>query len=279
MRPSNADAVVRELVATASIEIIPMKGSDLAFDLVPAGSTLTVTCSSKFGLERTLAYTEAARLAGFTAVPHIAARQVSGRSELAELLRRLAEAGVDNVYVIGGDADTPRGEYASAAELLADLAGLDHGLREIGVACYPEGHPAIPDDVLFDDLCRKQPLATYMVSQMCFDVDAIVRWLGGVRARGIALPLRLGVAAPISVRRLAELSVRIGVGSSLRYLSKQHSMVRNLVLGGAYRPEQLLGRIATDPAYPDLGIGGVHLFSFNQVAATVDWQQRIAAAA
>ena len=43
----------------------------------------------------------------------------------------------------------------------------------MGVAGYPEGHPAIPEEQLIDALLAKQEHATHVTTQMTFDGDAI----------------------------------------------------------------------------------------------------------
>jgi methylenetetrahydrofolate reductase (NADPH) len=266
---------VESLVREADIEVIPLRGVDEKLTVVPAGTTLTITCSAKFGLERTLAYTALAVKAGYRVVPHLAARQVADVAALRDFTGRLDDLGVTGLYVVGGDAPEPAGAYRSAAELLEDLASIHHGMTTIGVACYPEGHPAISDASLLEALQRKQPFASYMVSQLCFDHRAITGWLRKVRAAGIALPLHVGLAAPLKTRKLVELSLRIGVGSSIRYLTKQHGFVGNVLRGRSYAPEQLLYQIGDDLSSDELAIERLHLFSFNQIAPTVDWQARI----
>jgi methylenetetrahydrofolate reductase (NADPH) len=272
-------AVVHSLIRAANIEVIPLKGAEVKVRALPSGTTVTITCSPKFGLERTLEHVESAARAGYPVVPHLAARQVTDKAELRAFVERVGAAGVTDLYVIGGDADEPAGRYASAADLLRDLAELDHPLERIGVGCYPEGHPKISDAALFEALQEKQQYADYMVSQLCFEVGALVGWLSRARAAGIRLPLRVGLAAPMSTRKLAELSLKIGVGASVRYLTKQHGLVGNLLRGTSYRPQDLLSDI--DPAIlgDPSNVEGVHLFSFNQIDATVDWQQQIEGAA
>ena len=103
-------------------------------------------------------------------------------------------------------------------------------------------------------LRTKQPLANYMVSQLCFDVEALRTWLRKTRSLGINLPLHLGLAAPMNARKLVELSVQIGVGSSLRYLSKQHGVIGHLFRGNSYRPETLLQRLGADLTSPEFNI-------------------------
>ncbi|MTD57279.1 methylenetetrahydrofolate reductase [Amycolatopsis pithecellobii] len=270
---------VAELVQAAHIEVIPLLGSEEAMLGAPPAVPITITCSPKFGLERTLLFTEIAAAAGRRVIPHLAARQVRDETMLREILDRLGAAGVPELFVIGGDATEPAGTYAGSAELLEAMSGLPHGISRIGVGCYPEGHPAIPDDRLLADLLHKQKYAGYMVSQLCFDATALLRWISSIRAAGVTLPLRIGVAGPVQMRKLIELSMRIGVGSSVRYLTKQHGLLGQLFRGSAYRPERLLARIFDGTSVTSSGIEGLHVFSFNQLALAAGWQRRIAASA
>jgi methylenetetrahydrofolate reductase (NADPH) len=275
--PGGISPQARALVLGAKIEIIPTASFARLLADVPAGATLTITCSPKFGVERTLAAAERAAGAGYHVVPHLAARQVTGEAELQQIAGRLNDAGVRDLYVIGGDAQAPAGSFREAAELLDALGGIQHRFTKIGVACYPEGHPLIPDRKLLDALRRKQPAAHYMVNQICFDVGALLGWLRAARAAGITLPLHLGLAAPLQVRKLVELSLKIGVGASLRFLTKQHGLVGQVLRGTAYQPEQLLLALCAElQTEPELTIERLHMFSFNQVAATVEWQRRTA---
>ena len=274
----DVDAAVRQLVETARIEVIPLKGADARMVTIPASTTVTVTISPKFGLERTLDHTAAAAKLGHRVVPHLAARQLADEAQLRDVLHRLDELGVSDLYVIGGDADPPAGIYSEAADVLEAMTHIDHGITSIGVGCYPEGHPKISDEALAEALVRKQPYADYMVSQLCFDAEAAVSWLERTRSLGVTLPLHIGLAAPMNTRKLAELSLRIGVGSSLRYLTKQHGILSNLLFGSDYRPEKLLHALGAKLLDADLAIEGIHLFSFNQIEATVAWQQRLTGA-
>jgi methylenetetrahydrofolate reductase (NADPH) len=64
------------------------------------------------------------------------------------------------------------------------------------------------------------------------------------------------------------------VGQSLRYLAEQHGMVGKL-MGRTYEPHRLLETITLDPRSAGLDTDGIHVFSFNQVAETVQWQKRL----
>ena len=255
-----------QLMATATVEIIPLKGAQDQVCAAPADAAVTITCSPRFGLERTLEFCALAAGSGRRVVPHLAARMVTSRRALTDFVSRVEDLGVTDLYVIGGDGEAPAGPYSEASQVLEDLRERDHALTRLGVGCYPEGHPRVESDELWAALERKQQLATYMVSQMCFDAAVVRDWLAQARQRGISLPLRAGVAGPLKVARLAELSLKIGVGQSLRYLSKQHGLVGNVLRGRAYDPGPFVSAVAGTA-----GLEGLHVFSFNQVPRYVAW--------
>jgi methylenetetrahydrofolate reductase (NADPH) len=273
-RPA-AETAVRTLIGDADIEVIPLRSADEKLKAIPEGSTVTMTTSAKLGLDRTLAFAERAVRAGYNVVPHLAARQLTGEEGLRRFIGRLGELGISQLYLIGGDATPPAGPYDSSLQVLEAIQHMDHGLGRIGVACYPEGHPKISDAALSEALCAKQPYAAYMVSQLCFNPEVLVSWLRRVRGEGITLPLHIGLAAPMQVTKLIKLGPQIGVGSSVRYLAKQHGFIGNVLKGGAYQPETLLLQMGSALTEPELGIEGLHVFSFNQVEETAQWQRKI----
>jgi methylenetetrahydrofolate reductase (NADPH) len=270
VRDGRVDQSAR-LLARPRYEVIPVRGIEEKIAALPPGSLVTVTASPAQGLARTMEVAERLRAAGHEVVPHLAARMLRGRQQLEETIRRCAEAGVTEVFVVGGDASPPAGIYTSAGDLLEDLAGLEHPFARIGIGGYPEGHPLIDDDRLFDALLRKQPLATHIVTQLCFEPAALAAWLRQARAAGITLPVIAGLPGVVERRRLAEISLKTGVGASLRYLRKNRGNLMKLARTRRYDPTPLLRSIA---ALEDARtIAGIHLFTFNQLEATVAWVQ------
>ena len=87
------------------------------------------------------------------------------------------------------------------------------------------------------------------------------------------MPVHLGVPGVIDKTKLMTMGVRLGVGTSLRYLSKNRKAIGKMMTQRAYQPDQLLRPLADDLV--DLGIDGIHLYTFNQVAATEAWRQRV----
>ena len=155
---------------------------------------------------------------------------------------------------------------------MADLGGLP---SEVGIGCYPQGHPSIPDDALLQALRDKAPFASYMATQMCFDPKAIVSFLAARRAEGIALPVKIGVAGVAEIPKLISISARIGVKDASKFLMKNVRFVGALLRsGGVYRPTKLVRDLAPMIADPAAAILGLHVYTFNNVPATLDWRDQ-----
>ena len=256
-------------------EVIPVQGIEKRVAMLPYGATVTVTASPKQGLDRTLDVSTALAARGFRVVPHLAARMVTGRGHLERIVQRLDGRDIHEVFVVGGDADPPAGQFTDAGDLLEELAGLSHPFARIGIGGYPEGHPVIADERLLEALRRKQPYASHLVTQLCFDADALAAWVAGIREAGIDLPVIVGLPGVVERRRLAEISLKAGVGASLSYLRKHGRQMITLARARRYDPTPLARAVAARAADPALGIEGAHLFTFNQVEPTRDWVARL----
>jgi methylenetetrahydrofolate reductase (NADPH) len=276
--PGSMSPSLGDLVARARFEVIPMGGiEDKIVEFVPAGSSLTVTCSPNKGPDRTLDLAERLAVHGYQVLSHISARTVQSREHLQEILGRLEAPGLRRVFAIGGDGHDPAGPYASAGELLVAMADIGHALEEVGVGGYPEGHPLIEDSVLLESLIAKQPFATHVATQICFEPQVVANWIARIREHGIELPVFLGMAGSVNRRRLIEVSLRVGVGPSVKYATKYGGLVARLMRRGGYRPDAFVARIAPFVANRDYGIGGFHVYTFNQVESTERWRQELVA--
>ncbi|ADB52768.1 methylenetetrahydrofolate reductase [Conexibacter woesei] len=255
---------------SARYEILPF-GAWEAEAAAVAPVTLTITCSPRLGVEHTLTVAERARALGHRVVPHVAARMVADRSHLDTLMERLAAAGIDDVFLIGGDAAAPAGAFDSAVELLPLMHAHELRPRRIGIGAYPEGHPLVDRATLADALCRKAAFADYMVTQLCFDPAALLRWIEQTRAAGVDLPSYVGLPGAVDRRRLLEVSMRVGVGDSIGFLRKQRGIRRLLS-----RPERAVERLGAAFAplvgEPELAIEGLHFYTFNRLRATLAWE-------
>ena len=136
---------------------------------------------------------------------------------------------MNDLFVIAGDAREPAGRLQDAAALLSAMGGLRERFAEIGISGYPESHHLISDETTIQAMFEKEPMATYIVSQICFDAEVIVTWVRRVHARGTLLPIWIGVAGTISNRRLLRIAGRVGLGDSARLLKAHGAWVRRLV--------------------------------------------------
>ena len=266
-------ATVRRLLGNARYEILPTATIEAkVLEAVPTEVPLTVTASPSMGLERTVATAERLAAAGYTVVPHLAARMVSGRSERVELVERLTAAGIGNVFVPGGDAE-PVGDYHDAVSLLEDLTAIGSPFAHIGVTGYPESHPKIHDDLTVQSMWDKRKHATYIVSNLTFDPAVIKDWLQRVRRRGVELPLLLGVPGPVDRAKLLGMATKIGVGDSTRFLAKQKGLMTRLVAPGGFTGESFVEKCAPTLGEPLMRVTGLHVYTFNQVAETEAWRR------
>jgi methylenetetrahydrofolate reductase (NADPH) len=256
----------------ARYELMPFRQGEEQAGQVDRKLRLTVTTSPKHGVDRSLDVAVRLRRVGHGVALHLAARMVRSEAHLDELLERAHEAAIDDLFVVGGDVPTPLGPFTSAADLL-DLVAR-HPLRpaRLGIAGYPQPHPLIPPAALEEALERKAVVADYLVTQLCFDVNASRTWVEGVRARGIELPVYVGAAGPVERRRLLEISARIGVGPSLRFLRKQRGLAA-LVRSPSATADAFYDEASALVDVPSLGIAGFHFFTFNDLLGTLRWHE------
>ena len=272
---------------------------DYSVEVTARGATAAEVCLAHLaaGTEVYIAFTPrdthhgivdtATRLqaAGFVPVPHVTARNVASFTQLNDFLARLAgEAGVTRALVLGGDADRPTGPYHSSLQALDSGLFQRHGIRRIGLACYPEAHRKIDAAALDEalaaklDLVRRAGLESWLVSQFCFEAAPIVRFAERLRAGGVDAPLRVGLAGPADLRRLWKYGLYCGIGNSIRALGARVDAVANLL--ARQTPDTIVADLAValrrDPA---LGIAGIHIFTFGGVTGAADWANAIVAAA
>lgn len=262
------------LLTAPTFEVMPLKDSITLAAALPAGSRVSVTASPVMGIERTVALSEQLQRAGFRAVPHLSARSIRDRAHLADVLARLRDARVRRAFVVGGDAKNP-GDFSDGLALLRAMAEDGHPFSEVGIPCYPQGHPFIADVALLNALREKSAYASYMTTQLCFDPGAIAGWLVARRSEGILLPVHLGIPGVTEPQRLLAISARIGVADTHRFLTKNLRFVARLVRsGGFFRPDGLLEGLAPHIADPNAGVVDLHLYTFNAVEPTETWRRR-----
>jgi len=214
-------------------------------------------------------------------VPHIAVRNFADRASLGAFLARLTgEAGVKRVLIISGDRDQPAGSLRSAVEAIDSGVLQRHGIGEIGIAGYPDGHPRLSENELERALTDKIAIAAqlglsvHIVTQFCFDPKPIVAWIARLRDFGVENLVRIGLAGPTSLAALLRYARRCGVSASAHGLARQAGLARHVF--GMSAPDALLRALAEAHGAGHLGEVTPHFFSFGGIAATARWASAVA---
>ena len=268
----NRRSALVEALRKPRYEVIPLPGiEDEVIEHVPRHIKLTVTASPKKGIQPTLGLAERLSAEGFVVAPHLSARLIRDRVQLGEILARLREADIRDVFVVAGDAPEPAGEFEGSSALLEAMGG--HGLDEIGITGYPESHPLISDEVTIQVMHQKEPYATYITSQICFDTGIINDWVLRVRRRGVELPIYVGMPGAVTMMKLMRISSNIGLGESARFLKKYGNWFWRMFMPGGYSPDALIEGLSASLGDPERKVLGFHIYTFNELEKTEAWRQ------
>lgn len=279
MAEMTASPSIAAMLGGYSIEVSPThpKMVDAALERLERGAEVFLPWIP--GADPMDAVLPAARLrrAGLIPVPHIGARHLDSAAQLEQFMSRLVgDAGVDRVLVVGGDRAKPAGPYESSLEVMQTGVFQKAGIVRIAIGGFPEGNPHISQPVLKEalsakvDFARGAGLQLSIITQFTFDAEPIIRWLRETRARGIDVPVQIGLAGPAGIVNLMRFAVRCGIGNSLHVLTENPSLAKLLVEKG---PEPIIRDLQAS-AQADgatLGIAGLHFYVFGGFNKTVDW--------
>jgi methylenetetrahydrofolate reductase (NADPH) len=277
--------LVTELITNGSIECTLGDAPKIAqaAGLLPHGMDVYVTALPHQSLRDTLTGLRQIRSAGLYPVPHLAARRVPSRAALREFLERAAlECDVHRVFVIGGDDHQIHGPYPDAEALLRDGVLREAGIREVGIAGYPEGHPRVDADTLHASFHRKrallhaQGLGLFVLTQFSFAPARIVEYCAGLARSARDVPVYVGMAGPTHPSALLRYAQRCGVSASLRALQGMGFGAARLV--SRTDPIEQLQTLARYCAPRiDCNIVGAHFFSFGAFSRTAAWLNAVVA--
>ncbi len=226
-------------------------------------------------LEARITAAKTVRELGFEPMPHFSARRIKSEAELKDMLERMAkEAGVKRCFAIAGDPSTAEGPYADSSSLIETGLFEANGIKAIGIAGHPEGHPNMTDQECFDvlkkkcDMINERGMKPLIVTQFGFDPDAFMQWLKDVRAAGIDAPVRIGVPGPTSITALMKFAARCGVSASASVLTKYGISVTKLL--GTAGPDKMVDAFAKGFS-EEHGRVRLHFYPFGGLSKTVDW--------
>ena len=282
------------------VEAIAKAGANWSIEVTPTGATkidsfaallaentsVNVTFLPGTDPNDTIAVAKRLSDEGMNAIPHIAARSLSDKDQLDGLLKRMtSEANVSEVLVIGGGVDKPVGAFDNTMQVLITGLIQKYGISRIGVSGHPEGSPDIHDDALAQAIADKnafavsEGLSLYMETQFCFDAAAVLSWERAIREAGNALPIRVGIPGPATIKTLFRFAQISGIGPSMRFIAKQARNVAKLMT--VQSPHLLLAGLANGMSNAPTGedkclIQHFHYYPFGGFAKTAAYADAVA---
>lgn len=278
---------------TFSFEFFPPKSADASEKLFKNIKALE-SCRPSFvsvtygagGSTRQLTHDLVVRIkktTSLTPIPHLTC-VCHSRDEISEILTRYTDAGVENILALRGDPPRDQPEYDHSKDTFQFAGQLVRAIKEfnaagihpdakgfgIGVAGFPEGHPATPNRIKeLDHLKSKVDQgADYICTQMFFDNHDFLDFRDRCELAGIAVPVIAGIM-PINsltgMRRMAELAAGTRFPArlleSLERCNNDADAVKKI--GIQYATEQCADLLDND-------VKGIHFYTLNQSDATRD---------
>jgi methylenetetrahydrofolate reductase (NADPH) len=261
------------LLSSASVEV-SSRGhqlQDLRDNFRP-GTDVTVTFLPGDNYRHNVDTASALRRAGFNPVPHIAAREMPSREALDDFLARArGEADVTRVLLIAGDVAIAKGPFKSSLDVCASGLIEARGIARLSVAGHPEGHPYLEAANAFKVLkaWRDWGHQSNIQVDVCFESAPILGWIGELNARGIGLPVIVGLAGPATPATLTKFALRCGIGNSMRSLRSQIGRFGRLLTDTG--PDDVMRGLRSAPEAATASIAGFHLFPFGGLRKAGAW--------
>ena len=267
-----------------SIEVTPPGAGKIESfsEVLAEGTTVNVTFLPGTDPKDTVDVAARLRDDGMNPVPHIAARSLKSKDQLDDLVKDMTNrANVSEVLVIGGGVDNPVGEFSDSMQVLDTGILQKYGITSIGVSGHPEGSPDISNDQIADalgwknDFAKKEGLDLYIETQFCFDAASVVAWEETTRKAGNALPIRVGIPGPATIKTLFRFAQISGIGPSMRMIAKQAGNVSKLLT--VQSPHMLIAGLSEAMAADaESNLQHFHYYPFGGFARTSRWATGVA---
>lgn len=218
-----------------------------------------------------------------TSIPTVAHLTCVGstRGELIEILQKYKEAGIHSILALRGDPNggpsapwVPTVGGFNHADQLVELA-MEVGGFEVGVAAFPDVHPASQGDLAKDVevLIRKESLgASFATTQFFFEADSYQRLVEALAAKGSNLPIIPGILPVTNVKQLVRMSELSGTPIPANILARFSKIEAD------QEAVQKLGiEIATELCEQllELGVPGLHFYTMNTSSATLEIYRKL----
>lgn len=218
-----------------------------------------------------------------TSIPTVAHLTCVGstRGELIEILQKYKEAGIHSILALRGDPTggpsapwVPTVGGFNHADQLVELA-MEVGGFEVGVAAFPDVHPASNGDLAqdVDVLIRKESLgASFATTQFFFEAKSYQRLVEALAAKGSSLSIIPGILPVTNVKQLVRMSELSGTPIPAKILEKFSAIQDD------QDAVQKLGiEIATELCEELLeqGVPGLHFYTMNTSSATLEIYRKL----
>ncbi len=206
------------------------------------------------------------------------------RDGMKEQLQRYLDHGIDHMLALRGDL--PYGWTGTGGDLhyateLVKFVRDEFGKKfTIAVAGSPEGHiscRSLEADISF--LKQKQDEgANFIMTQLCWDMDAFRRWMDAIRKAGITMPVDVGIMPVLDASATINMALSRNGCVMPRALSELIS--RYWIFPNPFAPNESEESVAAKKAafkeagmeytvrlideYRVCGIAGIHLYALNK---------------
>jgi methylenetetrahydrofolate reductase (NADPH) len=266
-----------DLLSSASVEISSRghQVDELRENFRP-GIDVTITFLPGDNYRHNVETAAALKRAGFNPVPHISAREMASRQMLDDFLSRArGEADISRILVVAGDVTRRRGPFNSSLDVCTSGLIEARGIKTVSIAGHPEGHPYLDDEGAIAELLARRDwglgagIDVNIVSQFCFEGAPILAWISAIRARGVDLPVIVGLAGPATPAMLLKFALRCGVGNSIRSLRSRIGRFGRLMIDA--EPDDVLAGLCAESGGQLPALAGFHFFPFGGVRKTANW--------
>jgi len=261
--PPKTDAGTESLYATVEA-LKPCRPSFVSVTYGAGGSTRDRTLDLVARIKRDL---------GMEAMAHLTCVG-STAEEIREILRRLQDAGIENVLALRGDP--PKGEsefkateggFRYASELVRFIRDEGFDLC-VGAACYPEGHVECrdPDRDLANLLTKTEQGVDFLVSQLFFDNADYFAFVRRARSAGVDAPIVPGLMPVTNVAQVERFTGMCGSRIPQELMRRlkivAHDPSAGVATGVMWTAEQSVELL-------DAGAPGLHFYTLNKSSATL----------
>ena len=266
-----------------SIEVMPRTAAKVESfgDILPKSTRVYIAHIEGTPIEEMVETAKRLNEEGYPVMPHFPARIIKDEATLADWIARYqGEANVNQALLLAGGVDKPHGDYHCSMQLLETGLFDKAGFTNLHTAGHPEPNTDIDPDGgrtnVNEALSWKQEFSKRtdakmaLATQFCFESQPVIEWADDLKARGIDIPVHIGIAGPAKLQTMIKFAIACGVGPSLRVLQRRAKDVTKLLL--PFEPTEILSELAAHKAAnPDFNIEKVHFFPLGGIKTNATW--------